>query len=239
MIKLLLRLLITPLVLFYSSLATANMSSDGLAYNITGDGELLVFIHGSNLDQRMWAPQVAYFSRFAKVLTYDLRGLGASEKPNKPYSDASDLAHLLDEIDEHSATIIGLSAGVQVALDFASAYPQRVNKLVLASPSVNGFVPKQTPPYLADLIAALKQQDFDGANEVMLSSSLLAVPDEYQALVRKMVTSSRQWSLSYEYIQQPSQPVLTRLEQINLPVLILSGQNDVAAITEMAQLLAQ
>lgn len=239
MIRLFTGVLITLVLLPGSYKAIADTSSDGIDYSLSGEGELLVFIHGSNLDRRLWAPQIDYFSNYAKVLTYDLRGLGSSDTATQPYSDAGDLAKLLDEINAQSVSVIGLSAGAQVALDFGAAHPNRVEKLILASPSVNGFTPKVNPPYLTDLISALRKQDFDEANDVILNSSLLNVPDEYEALVNEMVTSSRQWSLSYEFVQQPAEPVLARLDQINIPTLILLGEADFEAISEIGNLLVE
>ena len=87
--------------------AFAASSANGLEYEVTGEGQLIVFIHGSKLDRRMWAPQVARFCGFAKVLTYDLRGLGASDTPTDTYSDAADLATLLHELGASSAIIVG------------------------------------------------------------------------------------------------------------------------------------
>lgn len=225
------------LIASYTSIAAE--SNNGIDYNIVGYGQLVVFVHGSNLDQRMWAPQVERFSNIFRVLTYDLRGLGLSKLPIQPYSDATDLAQLLEEIDAPSATLVGLSAGTQVALDFAARYPERVQKLVLVSPSINGYTPKVTPPYLADLIAALRQQNYNSANEVMLNSGLMTVPAEYEDLVYEMVTSSEQWTLPYNLVQQPPEPVISSLDQIDIPTLVMLGENDFSAITEMGRFLEQ
>lgn len=215
----------------------ASISNDGIAYTIAGEGRLLVLIHGSNLDRRMWSTQVDRFSRDFKVLTYDLRGLGASETPSAPYSDAFDLAQLLKEVDESNATLIGLSAGAQVALDFAIQRPDQVEKLVLVSPSLNGFTPDKKPSYFSDLIDALQQQDYDRANEVLLGPPIMSVPSGSEDLVRKMVSSSKQWELPYELVQQNPQPVILNLNKIDIPTLILVGEKDISAVKELGSFL--
>jgi len=215
----------------------ATKSNTGIAYNLAGEGDLIVFVHGSNLDQRMWFEQNRYFANFAKVLTYDLRGLGSSEAPSETYSDVDDLNHLLDELGESELTLVGLSSGVQVALDFAALNPKKVNKLVLVSPSLNGYTPKENPPYLSELIKALRQRDFDQANEVLLNSEIMSVPMQHEKLVRDMVYASRQWSLRYDLIRQNTDPVISNLGDIETPTLILIGENDVSAVKDLGSLL--
>ena len=208
-------------------------SNTGIAYNLAGEGDLIVFVHGSNLDQRMWFEQKRYFANSAKVLTYDLRGLGSSDAPSEPYSDVDDLNQLLDELGESELTLVGLSAGVQVALDFAALNPNKVNKLVLVSPSLNGYTPKENPPYLSELIKALRQSDFDQANEVLLNSEIMSVPMEHENRVREMVYASRQWSLRYDLIRQNPDPVISNLGDIVTPTLILIGEKDISAIKDL------
>lgn len=49
-------------------------SAGGLAYDLVGEGPLVVLVHGTNLDRRMWDAEVAWLEKKAKVLRYDLRG---------------------------------------------------------------------------------------------------------------------------------------------------------------------
>ena len=214
-----------------------SISDTGIAYTIVGEGPLLVFIHGSNLDRRMWSPQLERFSDDFKVITYDLRGLGESETPTESYSNTTDLAELLDEVGERKATLIGLSAGAQVALEYSMQWPDRVEHLVLVSPSVYGFTPDTQPSYMSDLIAALQEQDYDRANEVLLDSPIMQAPSDFEDLVRNMVTSSRQWKLPYELVQQSSEPVISNLDKIDIPTLILVGEKDISAVTELGTFL--
>lgn len=226
-----------PSISFSQPVTTA--SGDGLAYTLAGEGRLLVFIHGSNLDHRMWASQIERFSSNMKVLAYDLRGLGSSNIPTEPYSDVTDLARLLEEVGESRAILVGLSAGAQVALDFAVQRPDQVEKLVLVSPSLNGFVPEQNPAYLSDLIAALRQQDYDRANGVLLDSPIMFVPIESEDVVREMVTSSKQWQLPYGLVQQSPEPVISNLDKIDISTLILLGEEDISAVMELGKYLME
>lgn len=163
--------------------------------------------------------------------------MGNSDKAVEKYSDHNDLLNLLDEIGEREVTLVGLSAGSQVALDFAIAFPDRLQKLILVSPSLNGYVPAENPPYLVDLINAIKSRDYNKANEVLLNSSIMSVPEEYAILVRNMVNESRQWTLPYSLIIQNSVSAIENLEKIKTPVLLLVGENDISAIRDLGKLL--
>lgn len=213
------------------------VSEHGLAYDLQGHGDTVVFIHGSNLDRRMWAEQIEHFSKSTKTLAYDLRGLGSSNVATQAYSDAQDLALLLEELGESNPVIVGLSAGAQVALDFALSNPAYVGKLVLVSPSLNGFAAKQNPAYLTDLMSALKQRDFAGANRVLLESQLMSVATEHSELVGEMVNSSGQWLLPYELMQASKSPAISNLAKVNNSTLIMLGANDIAAIQEIGNYL--
>ena len=213
-------------------------SASGLAYDLVGEGPLVVLIHGTNLDRRMWSAEVTWLEEHARVLRYDLRGQGASGFPTEAYSNHDDLLGLLDELGEKEAILIGLSAGAQVALDVALQAPQRVRRMVLVSPSLMGYVPTEMPPYLTDLMAALRARDFGRANEVLLASSIMSVPPAHEDLVRVMVQENeRLWSLPFSLVKRVSPPALERLEEVAAPALVLVGERDVKAIHAQGELL--
>ena len=113
-------------------------STNGLGYDLVGEGPLVVLIHGTNLDRRMWDAETDWLRTHARVLRYDLRGQGDSDFPTDPYSNHDDLIELLDELGVGEVTLVGLSAGAQVAIDVALAAPQLVARLILVSPSIAG-----------------------------------------------------------------------------------------------------
>ena len=213
-------------------------SSDGLAYDLVGEGPLVVLIHGTNLDRRMWDAEVGWLREQVRVLRFDLRGQGGSDFPTEPFSNHEDLIDLLSDLGEADVTLVGLSAGTQVALDVALAAPELVARLVLVSPSIAGYVPTVMPAFLSDLTTALRAGDFDGANEVLLASSLMSVPSNRARLVRTMVEDNdRLWTIPYSLVEQMSPPAIDRLEEIDQPTLVLVGGQDEVAIREQGMLL--
>lgn len=105
-----------------------------LYYEASGKGQPLVFIHGLGSSTRDWEFQVPEFSNSYRVITFDLRGHGRSDKPAGPYRIpmfANDLAGLLEALGHDSAHIVGLSLGGIVAFQFAIDHPSMVKTLTI------------------------------------------------------------------------------------------------------------
>ena len=105
-------------------------------YEASGEGEPLVFVSGLNGVGRYWQPQVPVFSRRFRVITYDQRGTGESDRLQRAFSVdemASELAELMDALDVPRAHIVGLSTGGAIGQTLAIEKPERVNRLVMCS----------------------------------------------------------------------------------------------------------
>lgn len=119
---------------------TAN--SIGIYFERAGSGPPLLFISGTGGDLR--AKPNVFDGPLAKsfdLLAYDQRGLGQTEKPDRPYSMtdyADDAAALMDDQGWNEALVIGVSFGGMVAQELAIRHPERVKRLVLACTSPGG-----------------------------------------------------------------------------------------------------
>jgi pimeloyl-ACP methyl ester carboxylesterase len=97
-------------------------------------GPAIVCVHGLTANHTCWASVADVLSPTHRLIAYDLRGRGESDKPDKGYSLAihnEDLEGLLDHFGLKKAVLIGHSLGAHIALRFAATRPQRVAKLVL------------------------------------------------------------------------------------------------------------
>ncbi|HMH15553.1 MAG TPA: alpha/beta hydrolase [Edaphobacter sp.] len=116
---------------------TTQINGVSIAYRDEGSGQPILFIHGHPFNQSMWDPQVAALAPKHRVITFDLRGYGASEVPATDTTTletmASDINALLDHLNIPKAVIAGLSMGGQIAMAFADLYPQRLSGLILAA----------------------------------------------------------------------------------------------------------
>lgn len=109
-----------------------------------GSGRPVVLIHGWPLSGESWAHQVPAFSDAGyRVVTYDRRGFGRSDKPRTGYdynSLTDDLHALLEALDLNNVTLVGFSmGGGEVARYFSKYGTDRIHSVVFAS---------AVPPYL-------------------------------------------------------------------------------------------
>jgi len=133
---------------------TAVVDGIRLAYDDRGKGgPALVFAHGWTCDRSLFAPQVEHFARQHRVVSVDLRGHGASDKPKGPYpidGYADDLARLIGELDPGKIVAIGHSMGGNAVLQLAAAYPDRVAAVAMIEPA-----PFALPPEFRGALTAM------------------------------------------------------------------------------------
>ncbi len=109
-----------------------------LEYVQEGSGSDLVLIHGLGGDLHVWDADAPVLARYHRVIRFDVRGCGASDKPAGPYSVAlfaRDLDGLLTACGMRCAHVLGISMGGVIAQRLALDYPHRVRSLVLVSTS--------------------------------------------------------------------------------------------------------
>jgi pimeloyl-ACP methyl ester carboxylesterase len=106
------------------------LTRDGvrLAYVEAGKGSPpVVFLHGLGCDHTDFAPQLERFGREHRVVAVDLRGHGASDKPEQDYTItgfAEDTAWLLRELGIYRPALVGHSMGAFVAFELARRLPE-------------------------------------------------------------------------------------------------------------------
>jgi pimeloyl-ACP methyl ester carboxylesterase len=108
-------------------------------YEVTGgpgDRPPLLLSHGYGASSRMWQPNLAALAADRTVITWDMRGHGASDSPDDPeqYSHAAcvaDMAALLDAAGAERAVLGGLSLGGFVSLEFMLVHPRRADAVML------------------------------------------------------------------------------------------------------------
>jgi pimeloyl-ACP methyl ester carboxylesterase len=108
-------------------------------YEIIGEGENLVLIHGAIDNLNMWHRQIPTFSKSFRVITYDVRGHGKTESPETEYSIplfAEDLYLFMKAIDVEKAFFLGFSMGGRIALQLGIDHAEMVKALILANSSL-------------------------------------------------------------------------------------------------------
>jgi len=133
----------------------ANVNGVKLYYKIYGQGEALVLIPGLGAGHTSWFRQLPAFKKHFKVITFDPRSIGRSDRPKQPYGFralADDVVALMDHLAIERAHIFGQSLGGLVAQEVAIDYPDRVLKLVLVSSTVAGGDTNPTNPALMEAL---------------------------------------------------------------------------------------
>ena len=107
----------------------------------TGSPTILLLPTWSIVHSRVWKLQVPYLARHYRVLTFDGRGNGASDRPAAAADYAvdefaADALAVMDATDTQRAVLVGLSMGAQSALTLASAHPERVLGIVFIGASL-------------------------------------------------------------------------------------------------------
>lgn len=126
----------------------ANVKGLSVAYQRTGEGPVLVLLHGFIVDSRMWRPQLESLSDQFTLIAWDAPGTGQSSDPPETFGigDWADcLAGLLDAAGIQHAHILGLSWGGILAQEFYRRHSARVLSLVLTDTYAGwkGSLPEQ------------------------------------------------------------------------------------------------
>jgi non-heme chloroperoxidase len=108
-----------------------------LRYTDRGAGErTIVLVHGWKGSHRLWDPAVMRLAERFRVVAFDNRGMGESDKPGGPYDFdvlADDLDFVLEELGVEDATLVGWSMGCSISLQYLSRGGGRVARVVLVN----------------------------------------------------------------------------------------------------------
>jgi pimeloyl-ACP methyl ester carboxylesterase len=109
--------------------------SDGkkIWYDVVGEGQPLVLIGGSSLVHRQWDFMMPILQDYFKVILYDQRGAGNSDRTTAGITVeqwVDDLKMILDEIGIEKANLFGTSNGSLIVIRFAAKYPNKTNAII-------------------------------------------------------------------------------------------------------------
>jgi 3-oxoadipate enol-lactonase len=219
-----------------------------LAYEVRGNGEAVLFIHGLGYDRFGWGPLPGLLARDYKVITFDNRGVGESDVPEGPYSVAqmaADAVAVLDAAGIERAHVLGVSLGGFIAQEIALRYPERVHKLVLASTSPGGPRAYPMPAAGLDAFGRFPNMEREEGLRLMVENSLGAHGvSERPELVREIFSYrlERAGPLAGWQAQAVAGALFDsydRTPQIAAPTLVLQGGADNVIDPRNAELLAE
>ena len=218
-----------------------------VCYKIRGDGQSLIAITGFMSAQNTFFTLARAFAKNHRVITFDNRGAGDSDKPTGPYSMsilASDTIGLMDYLGIDRAHLLGGSMGGMVAQHIAIDHPQRLDKLILFSTSADGrwlfdladvTIPNWnrlrsnfTSTDLRKLIYAMVSRSFNRPFNRLMLVALAKI----QARLGTLKGAAGQ----VEAIMMHN--VLDRLHLIKAPTLVVTGSKDRLIAPQFSEVLA-
>jgi pimeloyl-ACP methyl ester carboxylesterase len=226
-------------------------AGDGrLYYEAAGEGAPLVLAHAGFVDSRMWDDQWPEFTQRYRVIRFDMRGYGKSDRATGPVSRREDLYQLLRELDIERAAMLGCSLGGTVILDAALEHPGMVSALVVVSAAPSGFELRGEPPrYFREMMAAGAQGDLARVSELQLRMWLdgpQREPEQVDPGVRRRAAEMNRipvangtWGIADMQPARPlDPPAARRLGEIQVPTLVVAGALDDPEILRAAEVMA-
>lgn len=206
------------------------------AWDETGTGEPLVLIHGLSETRAAWSNQVQEFSKYFRVISYDIRGFGESETgtpEGTPHQFAGDVAGLLSSLDIEQARLWGFSMGGVIAMRVAIDYPQMVKALVLASSSSR--INSQAVEFFKLRASLASSSDLTGLIDQNTQDAKACVAEDRPDLVERYI------ELRNGAVQDPKgyanacaamtslyeHPLTEELAAIKCPTLVITGERDI------------
>jgi len=228
----------------------ATINGINMYYEVHGKGVPLVMIQGFAGNHQAWFFQTPVFKKYYKVIIFDNRGIGRTDKSSEPYTIetmAEDVIGLMDYLNIDKAHVLGLSLGGMVAQEIAISYPERVSKLVLGST----FAGREINDVHPEMMRALgiregstnidvKSIDFRKLMNFMVSSAF-----NTRLFRMVLVPLSKRSMKSIDvngYLEQMAAvagyDTLDRLHLIKAPTLVITGTGDRIVSPGMSDLIA-
>jgi 3-oxoadipate enol-lactonase len=210
-----------------------------LYYEIIGQGEPVLLIHGLGSSSRDWELQIEPFSKNYQVITYDVRGHGKSGKPSGPYSIplfAQDAIELIKKLEIAPVHVVGISMGGMIGFQLTVDAPELVKSLVVVNSG-----PEMVVKMVKDRFQVLQRRlivRIFGMRKMGEVLSERLFPKAEHEDIRKMFVERwaendpRAYRESFKAIV--GWTVMDQLERIDCPVLVVAADEDYTPVEAKA-----
>ncbi|HEY6473612.1 MAG TPA: alpha/beta hydrolase [Acidimicrobiales bacterium] len=176
-----------------------------LYYEVTGEGAPVLLIPGLGVDINYFSQIIGQLATKHRVVAFDPRGAGRSDKPDEPYTIdgmADDAVGLLAHLAIDRTTVVGCSMGGRIALSLTLSHPELVERLVLAAASPN-LPPERFP-----------------SRRWLMMNVLSRIP------LPKSVDPQPHYAWEHQRRASRGFDVTARLGEIEVPTLVIHGRDD-------------
>jgi 3-oxoadipate enol-lactonase len=211
-----------------------------VSYSAEGDGPWITMSHSLACNLHMWDEQAAVLAKHFKVLRFDTRGHGASDAPKGAYTLdglADDLKGLLDALDVKETHYVGLSLGGMIGQTFALKHPGRLKTLVLAD--TTSRYPAEAAPIWAERIKVAESKGMEPLVQPTLERWFTepfrsANPGKIKRIGDMIRTTPVAGYVGCSHAI-PKINVTTSLREIDVPGLVIVGEQDTGTAVAMAR----
>ena len=201
------------------------------AFSVEGEGEPIFLIHGIGASRASFAGLVPYLKNEYRVISYDLRGHGASPKPTPPYTLddlVEDLEALRKELGIAKAHFAGHSLGGMIGPAYALKYPQHV--LTLGLYSTAAFRTEDDSAKVKGVVAAMRTKGIPQVLEALKDRWFTPEfaerrPDVITRRMQQVIDTDPEVFLSVFDIYAETE-MSPWLHEVKHPCLVLTGEND-------------
>jgi 3-oxoadipate enol-lactonase len=208
----------------------------------------VVLVHAGVADSRMWRPQLESFGREHRVIAPDLPGFGTSAYESDVIDFRAAVRGAMDEAGMERAALVGTSFGGMISLDLTLETPERVSALVLVGAGIDDHEWSGGMKELdQEESAALDRGDIDAAVDAMVRGwvagprrELDAVAPEVRELVAEMQRNVYELQEGHDDVRSKrlDPPASQRLDEVRVPTLVLTGDEDFDDIKTIGDRLA-
>jgi len=230
----------------------ADVDGAQLYYEVAGSGPAVTLLHFGLGDSRFWDDQFSVFAEHYTVVRYDYRGFGRSSMPPGEYSQRADLNGLLRFLDLQRTALVGVSMGGGLAIDYTLEHPERVSAMVAVAAGLSGYEPsddeqEEMRRLFGPVEEAEKLGELDRANDLEVHlwvDGPRRTPEQVSSAVREKVREMngnlyRRLEESKQGRPQPLNPPATqRLGEIQVPTLVVIGDEDVPGLIHFSDIIA-
>jgi pimeloyl-ACP methyl ester carboxylesterase len=213
-----------------------------LPFDDAGTGSPVVLLHAGVADRRMWAAQLPVLAERYRVLAPDLPGYGDAPLAPGPLSNVAEVVGFLDDRGIEAAAFVGASFGGRVALEVATAHPDRVTALVLLCPGLRGVAPTAaSEAFDEEEERLIEARDVDGAVALNVATWLGPdADDDARELLTRM--QRRAFEVQIAADAWPDPPTMVHdevdLAGITVPTTVVLGELDVDWLQDAARTVA-
>ncbi len=216
----------------------ASVNGVQIYYEIAGSGEYVLQVPGAVNGHEGYAAVTPGMARHFKVIDFDPRGYGLSDRPKQRYTFdvwAADMAALLDALGVERAHVHGGSMGGSLAIHYAARYPERVNGLVVSGSSARS---DHMAKYQYEVWKALARAYGTGSRELAydqcnkaVSRAYLDGPNGGEPLVQAVMETTRR-NVETDVFCDACDALIEMdligdLPRVTAPTLVMVGDEDV------------